>query len=211
MDFIEYVKLFGAMLGSVGGATVVIVGLSKWFGDFLAKRLLDNYNNKHKEELEGLKGKYQKELEETKSDLERAKSLFLRYSEKQFELYNDLWSVLLYTKNQADSLWESASPEKIPAFSEQIRLAQNAIDDNLLLIEEDHYDQLKVLIGKFEQFQFGKTKLIEIRDKSEEEIQALGLTNSQTKDTIYQNRELKEEYDKIIMKIGRSFRDQLKG
>lgn len=211
MEFIEYVKLFGAMLASVGGATVVIIGLSKWFGDFLAKRLLDNYNNMHKKELEGLKGKYQKELEKTKTELEKAKSLFLRYSEKQFELYNDLWRVLLYTKNQADSLWESAIPEKIPSFSEQLRLTQDAINDNLLLIEEEHYNQLNELIKKFEQLQFGKIKLIDIRNKTEEEIQNIGLTNAQAKDTIEQNRAVKEQYDAIIMKIGKSFRDQLKG
>ena len=111
MEYSEYLKLLGAILTSVGGATVVIIALSKWFGDFLSKRLLDNYNNKHKSELEGLKIKYQGELEKTKTDLEKAKSQFIRYSEKQFDLYNDLWKVLLYTKHQADELWESAIPE----------------------------------------------------------------------------------------------------
>jgi len=211
MKFIEYIKLFGAMLVSMGGASVVILVLSKWFGDFLAKRLLDNYNNKHSEALEGLKGKYQKELEQIKTDLEKAKSLFLRYSEKQFELYNDLWRVLLYTKNQADSLWENATPEKIPSFSEQLRLTQDAINDNLLLIEEDHYNQLVELIRKFEQFQFGKIKLIDIRNKTEDQIRDFGLTDDQAKLTIEQNRALKEQYDSIIMEIGKSFRNQLKG
>ena len=37
-------------------------------------------------------------------------------------------------------LWEKAEPAQIPAFSEQIRLTRNAINDNLLLIEEDHYN-----------------------------------------------------------------------
>ena len=55
----------------------------------------------------------------------------MRYSEKQFELYNDLWRVLLYTKRQADALWEKADPQQIPSFSEQIRLTRNAINDNL--------------------------------------------------------------------------------
>jgi len=209
MAFIEYVKLFGAILTSVGGATVVIIGLSKWFGDFLSKRLLDNYNNQHKNELEGIKSKYQGELEKTKNDLEKAKSQFLRYSEKQFELYNDLWKVLLYTKHQADELWERAIPEKIPSFGEQIRLTKDAINDNLLLIEENHYDKLIELINQFEQFQFGKVKLVDIRSQSNEGQEQI--SSEQTRTTIDRNKNTKDKYDKIIMEIGRSFREQIKG
>ena len=209
MEFTEYLKLFGAILTSVGGATVVIIGLSKWFGDFLSKRLLDNYNNRHKTELEGIKSKYQGELEKTKNDLEKAKSLFLRYSEKQFDLYNDLWKVLLYTKHQADELWASAVPEKIPAFGEQIRLTRDAIDDNLLLIEEEHYEKLMELITQFEQFQFGKTKLVDIRN--DPNVDRENISSEQARETINLNKQTKDKYDQLLMEIGQSFRNQLKG
>ena len=55
MELIEYVKLATAFIVSIGGASVVVVGLAKWFGDFLSKRLLDSYNNKHEQELESIK------------------------------------------------------------------------------------------------------------------------------------------------------------
>lgn len=67
---------------------------------------------KHERELEALKNKYANELETTKAELEKTKLLFARYSEKQFELYNDLWKVLLYTKQQADMLWEKQNLHK---------------------------------------------------------------------------------------------------
>lgn len=209
MTWTEIMKFLGATLITMGGATVVIVGLSKWFGDFLSKRLLDNYNNKHSKELEGLKGKYGKELEETKSALEKAKSQFLRYSEKQFDLYNDLWRVLLYTKLQADELWENAIPEKIPSFSEQIKLTKNAINDNLLLIEEEHYEKLIELIKQFEQFQFGKVKLVDIRRKPGENVDTISAF--ETRQTIELNKNTKDKYDKLIMEIGKTFRNQIKG
>lgn len=209
MAFVEYLKLFGAILTSVGGATLVIIGLSKWFGDFLSKRLLDDYNNKHKTELEGIKSKYQGELEKTKTDLEKAKSQFLRYSEKQFDLYNDLWKVLLYSKQQADELWESAIPEKIPAFGEQIKLTRDAINDNLLLIEEEHYEKLLELITQFEQFQFGKVKLIDIRRQPVDGRENISM--EQTRQTITENRITKDTYDGLLMEIGQSFRNQIKG
>lgn len=209
MELIEYVKLFTAFIVSIGGASVVIIALAKWFGDFLSHRLLDSYNNRHERELEALKNKYARELETTKSELEKTKLLCARYSEKQFDLYNDLWKVLLYTKQQADMLWEKADPSQIPAFSEQIRLTRNAINDNLLLIEDDHYKKLTKLIGQFEQFQFGKQKLIDIRMQSEDMTSQI--TKSEARDTINQNRKTKENYDNLIMDIGKSFRRQIKG
>lgn len=210
MAIIEYVKLAAAFFLSIGGASVVVVALAKWLGGFMSSRLLDSYNNKHETELENLKNKYANELEKTRTDLEKAKLQFIRYSEKQFELYNDLWKVLLYTKQQADMLWEKADPAQIPAFSEQIRLTKNAINDNLLLIEEEHYNKLIGLINQFEQFQFGKQKLIEIR-VSYDNIQTPSISKEDTKVTIAQNKKTKENYDKLIMDIGKTFRNQIKG
>lgn len=212
MEMIEYVKLVTAFIVSIGGSSVVIFALSKWFGNFLSTRLLDSYNNKHEKELEVIKTKYASELENTREELEKAKSMFLRYSEKQFELYNDLWKVLLYTKRQADLLWQKADPNQIPSFSEQIRLTRNAISDNLLLIEEEHYEKLIQLIEQFEQFQFGKLKLIDIRIQIEggEQVQQI-ISKADAQNTINKNRRTKEKYDKLIMDIGKSFREQIKG
>lgn len=210
MTVYEYVKLAAAFFASVGGSGVVIIALAKWFGGFISSRLLDSYNNKHEAELEDLKNKYASELERTKTDLEKAKLQFVRYSEKQFELYNSLWKVLLYTKQQADMLWEKADPAQIPAFSEQIRLAKNAINDNLLLIEEEHYNKLIELINQFEQFQFGKQKLVEFRICYDEE-QAQSISKKETREVVVQNQKTKENYDNLIMDIGKSFRNQIKG
>ena len=208
---IEYIKLVTAFVVSIGGASVVILALAKWFGDFLSHRLLDSYNNKHEKELEELKGKYAGELEETKNELEKAKLQFVRYSEKQFELYNDLWKVLLYTKQQADMLWQRADPSQIPAFSEQIRLTRRAIDDNLLLIEDEHYNKLIKLIGQFEQIQFGKLKLIDIRSQMESGNDVPSVTKEEAQSTIKRNKKTKDKYDELIMDIGKSFRNQIKG
>lgn len=162
MNMKDIFQLLAALAVSLGGTTVVVVALAKWFGGFISTRLLDSYNNKHERELEKIKSDYSTELEKTKSELEKAKSRFLRYSEKQFELYNDLWKVLLQTKHQADMLWEKANPQQLPAFGEQIRLTRKAIDDNMILIEEEHHEKLIQLISQFENFQFGKLKLIEV-------------------------------------------------
>lgn len=211
MEIIEYVKLATAFIVSIGGSSVVVIALAKWFGDFMSHRLLDSYNNKHENELEALKSKYANELEETKSELEKTKLQFVRYSEKQFELYNDLWKVLLYTKQQADMLWQKADPSQIPAFSEQIRQTRRAIDDNLLLIEEEHYNKLIQLIEQFEQFQFGKLRLVEVRSQFDNGEDRIEISKSEIQRTIKINKKTKDKYDTLIMDIGKSFRKQIKG
>jgi hypothetical protein len=211
MEIIEYVKLATAFIVSIGGSSVVVIALAKWFGDFMSLRLLDSYNNKHENELEALKSKYANELEETKSELEKTKLQFVRYSEKQFELYNDLWKVLLYTKQQADMLWQKADPSQIPAFSEQIRQTRRAIDDNLLLIEEEHYNKLIQLIEQFEQFQFGKLRLVEVRSQFDNGEDRIEISKSEIQRTIKINKKTKDKYDSLIMDIGKSFRKQIKG
>jgi hypothetical protein len=110
---------------------------------------------------------------------------------------------------QADELWENAIPEKIPSFSEQIKLTKTAINDNLLLIEEEHYHKLMELIKQFEQFQFGKVRLVDIRRDIGENVS--NISASQTRQTINLNKETKDNYDKIIMEIGTTFRNQIKG
>lgn len=211
MEIIEYVKLATAFIVSIGGSSVVVIALAKWFGDFMSHRLLDSYNNKHENELEALKSKYANELEETKSELEKTKLQFVRYSEKQFELYNDLWKVLLYTKQQADMLWQKADPSQIPAFSEQIRQTRRAINDNLLLIEEEHYNKLIQLIEQFEQFQFGKLRLVEVRSQFDNGEDRIEISKTEIQRTIKKNKKTKDKYDTLIMDIGKSFRKQIKG
>ena len=211
MNMKDIFQLLAALAISLGGTTVVVVALAKWFGGFISTRLLDSYNNKHERELEKIKSNYSTELEKTKSELEKAKSRFLRYSEKQFELYNDLWKVLLQTKHQADMLWEKANPQQLPAFGEQIRLTRKAIDDNMMLIEEDHYEKLIQLISQFENFQFGKLRLIEVSAQVPGNTPNNEPSEQEMRRAITKNSKIKSSYESLILEIGKSFRDQIRG
>ena len=210
MNMKDIFQLLAALAISLGGTTVVVVALAKWFGGFISTRLLDSYNNKHERELEKIKSNYSTELEKTKSELEKAKSRFLRYSEKQFELYNDLWKVLLQTKHQADMLWEKANPQQLPAFGEQIRLTRKAIDDNMILIEEDHYEKLIQLISQFENFQFGKLRLIEVSAQVPDNTPNNEPSEQEMRRAITKNSKIKSSYESLIIEIGKSFRDQIR-
>lgn len=210
MSFFEILKITGAMLFSIAGASAIIIPLSKWLGEILSQSILEKYKDAHERALEELKSKYQKELEKTKTELEKTKVLFLRYSEKQFDLYNNLWKTLTVTKQQADALWENPTPEKIPSFSEQIRLTKNAVEENTLLIEELHYKKLMKLLVEFEEFRFGKQRLSQIRSTSPTST-SLDITKSETEMTIKKNKKVKDRYEKLIYGIKCDFQKQIKG
>ena len=55
MNMKDFFQLLAALAVSLGGTTVVVVALAKWFGGFISTRLLDSYNNKHERELEKIK------------------------------------------------------------------------------------------------------------------------------------------------------------
>jgi hypothetical protein len=211
MTFKDALSLVAALFLSVGGAGAIILLFARWLGDILSQSLLEKYKNTHERELEQLKSKYQTELEKTKTELEKTKVLFLRYSEKQFELYTNLWKILLVTKQQADDLWSNPLPEKIPAFSEQIRITKNAVQESTLLIEESHYKKLKELFKEFEQFRFGKLKLIDIKSPSPQITQGLGITEKDTRATIKTNKKVKDRYERLVAQIESQFRKQITG
>ena len=67
------------------------------------------------------------------------------------------------------------------------------------------------LIEQFEQFQFGKLKLVEIRTMMDEQSPEINISKSDAQSTIRKNKKTKEKYEELIMDIGKSFRMQIKG
>ena len=109
-------------------------------------------------------------------------------------------------------LWEKANPLQLPAFGEQILLTRKAIDDNTILIEEEHYKKLIQLISQFENFQFGKLKLIEVSlQGSDNAIQNNELSEQEMRKAITKNGKIKANYESLILEIGKSFREQIRG
>ncbi len=195
-------------LGSAGG---IILALSKWIGGILANKLLESDKAKYQKELEDLKSKYQTELESKKNELEKSKALFLRFSEHQFGIYNELWKSLCDLKFSGEELWESAETSKLKKYSQQLKVTRIAVEKSAILIESEHYKQLIEIFKHFENFQIGKLSLITIRNRTVHEIQDQGVDNYQIRNLIQQNQEEKNKYNSLIEKILESFKNQIKG
>ena len=208
MNALEIFKIAGIVVASILGGGSIVAVVAKNSAGWLSQRLLDHYNNAHEKELEGIKAQYTEALAKTQSELEKAERKFYLYSQSQFEIYNSLWKQLMYTKRLADELWEKADPQKLPSFAEQIRLTKFVIEENMLLIEDEHYDALMKLMNEFENFSVGKRRLVELRQVPSEEI----LENIEDiSKMIRDNGGSRDRYDKLVSVVGDSFRKQIHG
>lgn len=201
----------GAILVSVGGTSAIVIGLAKWFGDRLANKLLEQDKAKYQEELEGLKTKYQTELEIKKTELEKSKSMFLRYSEHQFNLYNELWKSLCDLKHIGEELWERAEIQKVKDFSKQLKTTKLTVEKSALLIEENHFKDLIKILDNFGQFEFGKMTLISLRNRQAHEFENYGVNEEEIRRVINQNRQTKQEFVSLVDNFSIEFKRQIKG
>ena len=168
----------------------------------------DHYNNKHETDLEKIKADYSSALAKTQHEYDKIERKHYLYSQSQFELYNSLWKQLIYTRRMADDLWNAADPHKIPSFAEQISQTKHVIEENMLLIEESHYDALLKLMNEFENFNVGKRRLIEVRQSTVDNV----LENiDDISKMIADNGDAKQRYDSLVTQVGNYFRNQIHG
>ena len=208
MNVLDIIKVAGIVLVSLLGGSGIVAIVVKYAAGWLSQRLLDHYNNEHEKELEGIKARYTEALAKTQLELDKAERRHFLYSQSQFELYNSLWKQLVYTKRIADDLWRVADPQKLPSFADQIRQTKFVIEENMLLIEDEHYAALMKLMTEFENFSVGKRKLVEIRQSSAADV----LDNIEDiRRMIHENGGSKQRYDALVEKVGASFRNQIHG
>lgn len=87
----QYLAISAAILGSLGGAGVIVVGFSSWLGKIWATRLMDNERHKHERDLEALrallKAQNDKQLTEISSSFEIFKQTHLREHNDKLAIY----------------------------------------------------------------------------------------------------------------------------
>lgn len=193
MEWSDILKVITAILVSLGGVGVIILGLSKFIGELFAKR----YEQK-------IKASFQKDINECQSQLDIFKQTTLRYSDKQFELYSILWSSLYDLKVLADDLWIQASKHKLERFVRQLRKTKNEIEKASLFIEDTHYERLVNTLKQFGDYQVGKSLLIDYRSQN-------GYVDFEITQMIEHNRGIKSEYEELISEIKQDLRKQIKG
>jgi len=157
MKYDDIFNIAAAILASVGGSAIIIIGLSSWLAKVWANRILEKDKLKYSSELEKIKDTLQKENE-------KQKLVFSIYFEGQFKIYNNLWLSLVNLENEVDKLWQSATNTNLSSFVKAIQKAKKQIKDSALLIEKEHYTQILENLKSFEDYRIGKETLIEHRN-----------------------------------------------
>jgi hypothetical protein len=198
MDTIEVFKVAGAILGSVGGSAIIIIGLSSWLGKVWANRILEQDKLKYSSELELIKNKLQ-------SESEKQNLMFSLYFEGQFKLYNDLWVSLAELQNGVELLWAEANSRNLRNFISVLKKAKIQIRSSALLIEPNHYREIMEVIDKLESYQVGKETLINARRNIE------NVSERNIQEIIEQNRDNRKRINVFVEHMLRKMREQIGG
>jgi hypothetical protein len=169
------------------------------------KAELNRINN---EEIEVIRNKLARELEITKSRLQFETNMTItyltRYSDKQFELYNELWASLCDLKFCVQKLWEIKSVDWLIKLSEQLKIAYEKCEKSALLIEPGHYNELQIILQEISDFKIGKANLIELRKGS-------NVTQENINDIITNNGHIKERLEEYLRQFMGCLRRQISG
>jgi Glu-tRNA(Gln) amidotransferase subunit E-like FAD-binding protein len=198
MSIDEIFKISGAILGSVGGAAVIIVGLSSWLGKVWANRILEKDKLAYSSELERIKNQLH-------TDAEKRQFIFSLYFEGQFKLYNDLWVSLAGLQNEVEKLWEEASTRNLKTFVTALTKAKQQIRNSALLIDQVHYKEIMEVIENLENYHVGKERLINTRRNIE------NVSQGDVQEIIEQNRHNREKINTFVEHMLDEMRSQVSG
>jgi len=193
----EFWKAITTIATSTGISIVaVLIFVSRnWF----LERLKGSIKHEYAKGLEDHKNDLRKETEvelvrlsgNVSVGVEKAKLKMRFYSEKQFDLYNELWLSLCNLKNTMNKLWAHVDEENLRKFQGQLLETDDLLEKRAILIEPRHYQELRSILSEFMNFQLGKKTLLELqleqgglRDFNTEEARQLINRNRQHREAL---------------------------
>ncbi len=160
-------------------ATLIIIIISSVFGSFIA--LLTNIT-----------------LEWYKSRRVLRSQVADRMQRTQFEVYRDLWKSLDTLKNTADALWEEPNVSNLKTFADQLKDSERMVNQERVIIERYHFEELKRLFKVFKEYLFGKEEYLHSVD---EEF---------ARNVVEENQENKDRYEELLKEVEQFVRERLR-
>ncbi|KIQ16415.1 hypothetical protein RT99_20290 [Flavobacterium sp. MEB061] len=149
MDTSTIAKIIFGFIGTISVSSTVLWFFTNKASEFLAKQYQEKVSHN-----------FEKKLEAYKIELDVLKATTLKYNDKQFELYLDLWKRLQELKFACNDLWEEASKSNLNKFAIALSSTHQQIEISSILIEDIHYDELVKIITTFQEYDSGKGRLI---------------------------------------------------
>lgn len=151
MNIVDFWTITKIVIGLVG--SISISGFVVWFFVKLtANTLAEQYKKK-------IEFDFEKRLEGYRNQLEILKATTVKYNDRQFELYLDLWKNLQELKFSCLDLWEHVSKSNLKKFHNSLVKTERQIDTTSILLEDNHHTELLSIIDVLKEFNTGKEKL----------------------------------------------------
>jgi hypothetical protein len=169
---VEWIKeLFGLpTIGSTGILLAIGYLLRNWFITRVTKSIQHEYDKDLENHKEQLRKKTESELTKLNGrvevEVEKAKLKFNLYSQKQFDLYNDLWIKLDELKKAMFYLKIQKNEEALLDFRNKLMKARDVLDQQGILIEPDHYEELHQIFNKLVDYETGQEILMQGHTKN---------------------------------------------
>ena len=158
--------------------------------------------NQNQKELDNLKIKLGAEY-----DIIKAKSF--SYSERQFELYNEVWVALCDLEASVKNLWKHVNIENFKDLQKQLKESRTKLRHGALIIDHEFFMEIDSAMDEFEVFKFEKALLTTLRDQKEQN-QKLIIEN-EIKKMIIKNEIIKNKLFGHLHQIQRELRRQISG
>jgi cell division protein FtsB len=125
----EISKVASAILTSIGGASVIILGLSSWFGKVWANKILEKEKAAYSKEIEHYKSELNRELGRIGAIQDKALYISKAQYDNEYKIYQEIWEKM----HECVALTKALYPisENVPS-------------------EEEKYNEYQV--GKYEKF-----------------------------------------------------------
>ena len=107
IDFKTIIEFVMVFIGGLGGFSVIVLALSKWLSDIIAKKYIEKVKYEYQLEINKVKQKYDIELTEIKSKFESLTYVSNIQYEKEFSIYLEIWESMINCVALTNALYPS--------------------------------------------------------------------------------------------------------
>lgn len=115
----EVFTVASAIFASIGGAGVIILGLSSWLGKVWANRILESEKKEHNKEIEHYKSRLELELQKVHYANDKANYISKKQYEMEFTIYLEIWESLIDLNQKTFNLFRTY--DRIPENEEELK------------------------------------------------------------------------------------------
>ncbi len=139
-------EIVSAVILSVGGAGVIILGLSSWLGKVWANRILESEKKQHQIEIEEYKSELTKSINELNARNDKALYISKVQYDTEFNIYKEIWEKLFNCITYTNNLYPVF--ENVPTDKEKL----DEYNDKKYEDYRDAYRNFAITIDKYAPF-----------------------------------------------------------